>query len=107
MSRPIRARFDAAALRHNLAVARRHGQDSRLWCVVKANAYGHGLDRVATALAEEADGFALIELEAAIALRESGLRQPILMMEGFYDAEELPLFAEHGLTPVQIGRAHV
>lgn len=100
MSRPIRARFDAAALRHNHAVARRHAGSSRLWSVVKANGYGHGLDRVATALAEEADGFALIELEAAASLRAAGLRQPILMLEGFYQAEELPQFAELGLTPV-------
>ena len=47
-----------------------------------------------------ADGFALIELESAIALREAGIRQPILMLEGFYAAEELPLFAEYGLTAV-------
>jgi alanine racemase len=100
MSRPIRARFDAAALRHNHAVARRHAGTSRLWSVVKANGYGHGLDRVATALAGEADGFALIELEAAASLRAAGLRQPILMLEGFYQAEELPQFAELGLTPV-------
>jgi alanine racemase len=100
MTRPIRACFDAEALRHNHAVARRHAGSSRLWCVVKANGYGHGLDRVSEALAGTADGFALIELEAALALRAAGLRQPILMMEGFYQDEELPLFAEHLLTPV-------
>jgi len=99
-ARPIRVRFDAGALRHNHAVARRHAEAARLWCVVKADGYGHGLARVVEALAEVADGFALVELESAIALRKAGIRQPLLLLEGFYDPKELPLFAEFGLTPV-------
>jgi alanine racemase len=99
-ARPIRARFNAAALRHNHAVARNYAGSARLWSVVKANAYGHGLERAVAALADVADGFALIELEAAVALREAGIRQPILMLEGFYRAEELPTFAENNLTAV-------
>jgi alanine racemase len=99
-ARPIRVRFSASALRHNHAVARRHAGAAKLWSVVKANAYGHGLMRAVNALADVADGFALIELESAIALRDAGVRQPILMLEGCYSAEELPLFAEYGLTPV-------
>lgn len=71
-----------------------------MWSVVKANAYGHGLERTVSALEDVADGFALVELEAAIALREAGVRQPILMLEGYYSAEELPSFAENYLTPV-------
>jgi alanine racemase len=100
MTRPIRARFDAAALRHNHAVARRRAGSAKLWSVVKAGAYGHGLTRVARTLQDVADGFALIELEGAIELRRLGIRQPILMLEGFYGEDELPLFAEHGLIPV-------
>ncbi|MBU1235216.1 MAG: alanine racemase [Gammaproteobacteria bacterium] len=99
-ARPIRAIFDSAALRHNHAVARHHAGSARLWSVVKANAYGHGLERTVAALADVADGFALIELEAAMVLREAGLRHPILMLEGCYSAEELPSFAEYHLTPV-------
>lgn len=99
MTRPIKATINLAALRHNHGVARRHAGKARIWSVIKANAYGHGLLRVARALDELADGFALIELEGAIALREAGLRQPILLLEGFYSADELPLFAEHLLTP--------
>jgi alanine racemase len=99
-ARPIRARFSPAALRHNHAVARSHAGPARLWSVVKANAYGHGLERTVAALADVADGFALIELESAIAMREAGLRQPILLLEGCYSAEELPSFAENHLTPV-------
>jgi alanine racemase len=99
-ARPIRARFSAAALRHNYAVVRRHAGSARIWCVVKANAYGHGLARTVAALADVADGFAVIELEAALALREAGVRQPVLLLEGYYATAELPAFAENGLTPV-------
>ncbi len=105
MTRPLRARIDLAALRHNHTIARAHAGDARIWSVVKANAYGHGLLRVAAALADTTDGFALIELDGAIALREAGIRQPILMLEGFYEAEELPAFAEYGLTTVIHSRA--
>ena len=100
MTRPIRASFGSAALRHNHAVARRHAGSARLWSVVKADAYGHGLARVAQALSDVADGFALIEIEAAVALRRSGIRQPILLLEGCYTADELPVAAEHELTLV-------
>ena len=100
MSRPIKASIDLAALRHNHAVARRHAAGARLWTVVKANAYGHGLLRVARALADVADGYALIELDGAVALRQAGLTQPILMLEGFYGSDELPLFVQHRLSPV-------
>ena len=105
MTRPIRARIDLSALRHNHAVARRHAGDASIWSVVKANAYGHGLMRAASTLADVTDGFALIELEGAIALRQAGIRQPILMLEGFYEAEELPAFAEYALTTVIHSRA--
>jgi alanine racemase len=106
-ARPIRARFDSAALRHNHAVARHHAGSAKIWSVVKANAYGHGLERTVAALADVADGFALIELESAIAMREAGLRQPILLLEGCYSAEELPSFAESHLTPVLHSLAQV
>lgn len=103
MSRPIRARIDFSALRHNLSIARRHARASHVWAVIKANGYGHGALRVARALsgsADGADGFALVELETAIALREDGIYEPILMMEGFYAPEELALFSWHNLQPV-------
>ena len=100
MSRPIRASIDLDALRHNHDLARRYAGDARIWSVVKANGYGHGLLRVAAALADRTDGFALIELDGALALRQAGIDKPILMMEGFYDGDELLLYAEHRLTPV-------
>jgi alanine racemase len=96
--RPIRARIDSAALRHNLAVAKRRAPRSRVWAVVKANAYGHGLARAAKAL--HADGLGLIELEAALELRRAGEKRPILLMQGFYSAKELEPIAANGITTV-------
>ncbi len=97
--RPIRVRIDSAALRHNLGAARRRAPRSRIWAVVKANAYGHGLARAASALAA-AEGLALIELEAALELRRSGERRPILLLQGFFSPGELEPIAAHGLTTV-------
>ena len=100
MSRPIRATLDLSALRGNFSIARQSAQGAALWAVIKADAYGHGLLRAAEALDDLADGYALLDLDDAVALREAGFRQPILLLEGFFEADELPLFAEYGLTPV-------
>ena len=97
--RPIRARIDSAALRHNLAAVKARAARSRLWAVVKANAYGHGLGRAARSLAA-ADGLALIELEAAIELRRSGETRPILLLQGVYSPKELEPVAAHGFSVV-------
>lgn len=100
MARPIRARLDWSALRHNHEVVRRHSAGAKVWSVVKADAYGHGLMASAAALRDSTDGFALVELEGAMALRDAGIFHPILMLEGPYQADELPLYAELELTPV-------
>jgi len=97
--RPIRVRIDSAALRHNLGAARLRAPRSRICAVVKANAYGHGLARAARAFAA-AEGLALIELEAALELRRTGERRPILLLQGFFSPEELEPIAAHGLTTV-------
>lgn len=97
--RPIRARVDSAALRHNLSAMKARAARSRLWAVVKANAYGHGLARAARALAA-ADGLALIELEAAIELRRSGEARPILLLQGVYSPKELEPVAAYGVSIV-------
>lgn len=97
--RPIRATVDLSALEHNLKLAKRLAPRSRVMAVVKANAYGHGLLRTAQALAE-ADGFAVLELDAAIRLRGAGHRQTILLLEGFFSLEELPLIEQYQLSMV-------
>jgi alanine racemase len=98
MSRPITARIDLSALHHNLQVARR-ATSARIMAVIKADAYGHGLLRCAETLAS-ADGFALLDLRDAIRLREAGFRQPILLLEGAFSADDLPRIAGHGLACV-------
>ncbi|WP_300004198.1 catabolic alanine racemase DadX [uncultured Cedecea sp.] len=97
MSRPLVARIDLSALRNNLAVVRRAAPHARIWSVVKANAYGHGLDRVWSAL-NQTDGFAMLNIEEAILLRERGWKGPVLMMEGFFHSDELSIFDRYRLT---------
>jgi alanine racemase len=101
MYRPITATIDLSALRHNLGVVRQHAKQSRVLAVIKANAYGHGVMRVARTLADAGvDGFALLELDAAIALREAGFKQRIVLLEGFFGVKELALLAEHHIGAV-------
>ena len=97
MARPIHATVSAAALRHNYMTAQRAAPHARAYAVVKANAYGHGLLRVARALGPAADGFALLELDGAVALREM-YHGPILLLEGFFESSELRAIDEHRLA---------
>ena len=98
MPRPIEAYIDQNALEHNLHIARR-ATKARIMAVIKANGYGHGLLRVAEALAG-AEGFALLDIRDAIRLREAGYRQTILLLEGFFDAADLQQIAEYELACV-------
>ncbi len=99
MPRPVQALIDLSALEQNLSVVRRHAPRARVMAVIKADAYGHGLLRAASAL-KSADGFALLELDAAIRLRDAGYRQPILLVEGFFSTEELALIEQYHLSAV-------
>lgn len=99
-SRPIRARISRAALRHNYRLAKRLAPTAKAWAVIKANAYGHGQWRAVEALREEADGFAVLECENAMLLREAGVTQPILLLEGIFSARDARAVAAHGLTSV-------
>lgn len=99
MSRPTQARINLSALDRNLDVVRRYAPHARIMAVVKANGYGHGLMRVFQVL-KDADGLAVLALDEAVALRETGYRQPILLLEGFFSADELPRIAEHHLSVV-------
>jgi alanine racemase len=99
MPRPIRAVIKASALRHNLGLARQSAGKAKIWAVVKANAYGHGLERAVRALAD-ADGFALLDFQDAARLRLAGVTKPILMLEGFFKPLDVPLLFKYRLTPV-------
>lgn len=94
--RPARALIDLNALRHNYHLAREISGAKAL-AVVKADAYGHGAVRCAQALEADADGFAVACIEEALELRYAGIRQPILLLEGFFEESELGLIDQHQL----------
>ena len=96
MSRPIRSIIHYAALQHNLRLVQSKAQNAKVWAVVKANAYGHGLKNVFQAL-RGADGFALLDLQEAQLLREMGWRGPILLLEGIFEPRDLELCSRWGL----------
>jgi alanine racemase len=97
MARPIVAHLDLDALAANVGRARAFAPGARVLAVVKANAYGHGLPRVMPGLAR-ADGLALIELDAAVQLRDRGEARKILLLEGFFAHDELDTMAAHRLA---------
>ena len=96
MPRPILATVHLEALRHNLQRIRRAAPDAKVWGVVKANAYGHGIERVFEAL-RGADGFALLDLQEAQRVRDLGWRGPILLLEGVFEPRDLELCSRLGL----------
>lgn len=90
MPRPIQATIHLDALRNNLRAVRAASGDAKVWAVVKANAYGHGIERVFESL-RAADGFALLDLAEAERVRHLGWRGPILLLEGVFEARDLEL----------------
>lgn len=103
MPRPILATIDTEALFHNLhtvagrlAPAGTH-TSPRIWAVIKARAYGHGLQAAVQGFAQ-ADGLAMLDLDEAIRCRELGWTRPILLLEGFFDPDDLPVLAHHRIS---------
>ena len=94
-----RALINYAAFRHNLHRVREAAPHSRVWAVIKANGYGHGLLRAAEGL-EEADGFAVARLGEGLALREAGVDKPILLLEGVFTVEDLESAVAQRFQPV-------
>ncbi|HET7528268.1 MAG TPA: alanine racemase [Burkholderiaceae bacterium] len=90
MPRPIEALVHRDALAHNLARARALAAGARGWAVVKANAYGHGIEHAFEAL-RGADGFALLDLTEAERVRALGWRGPVLLLEGCFEPRDLEL----------------
>ncbi len=103
MPRPIKAIIHTDALRHNLDLVRgvlqRTQTPSNVWAVIKANAYGHGIEP-AVASFGVADGLALLDLDEAVRARQAGWRKPILLLEGPFAADDLHTFLQYRLTPV-------
>lgn len=105
MPRPISATISLPFLTHNLAVVRdqlyristeKNRRSPKVWAVIKANAYGHGIDNALRAFAN-ADGLAMLDLAEAIACRERGWDKPILLLEGFFEATDINLFSQYSL----------
>lgn len=94
--RPARALIDLQALRHNYQLAREL-TGAKALAVIKADAYGHGAVRCAQALEGEADGFAVACIEEGLELRAAGIKAPVLLLEGIFEASELALIAEQDL----------
>jgi alanine racemase len=90
MPRPIQATIHTEALRSNLARVRVSAPDAKVWGIVKANAYGHGIERVFEGL-RTADGFALLDLQEAQRVRDLGWRGPVLLLEGVFEPRDLEL----------------
>ncbi|MEQ8514775.1 MAG: alanine racemase, partial [Chromatocurvus sp.] len=90
MSRPTRALVSLDNLRHNAALAASLAPAASLMAVVKADGYGHGAVTVAAALVDHASAFAVASLEEAIRLRDGGITHPVLLLEGFFNASEIP-----------------
>ncbi|VFP83968.1 Alanine racemase, catabolic [Candidatus Erwinia haradaeae] len=99
MSRPIIATINQNALQTNLSIVRNIASGSRLWAVIKANAYGHGIKRVWKSLSST-DGFAVLSIHEALLLREQGFQKPILLLEGFFHPHDLRILHRYHLTTI-------
>jgi alanine racemase len=99
MSRPFTVELDLAALRHNVKRVREIAPQSKLLAMVKANAYGHGLLSIAKALTD-VEGFGVSCSEEALYLRQAGLKQRIVLMEGLFSKDEVPLLNDYELDTV-------
>src|SRR5471032_2535264 len=97
MPRPIVATIHLDSMQHNLARARTCAPQARAWAVVKANGYGHGLERALRGFAA-ADGLALVEFDNAVRLRELGWTKPIMLLEGFFDPSDIETMVRHGFN---------
>lgn len=97
--RPILATISQSALKHNLAVVKQHAPNAKIMCAVKANGYGHGLANIAHAL-NNTDAFAVLDIAEAIKLREMGVKQTIVLLEGIFCASELLVVQTYRLSMV-------
>jgi len=98
--KPATAKISSLALKHNLQVIKEKASHSKIIAVVKANAYGHGVVFVSSALESMVDCFAVARLEEALSLRSNGIIKPILLLEGFFDEKDLPIIAVNNIETV-------
>jgi alanine racemase len=91
--RPLKAIINHQALLTNLNHVKKIANQSKVMSVLKANAYGHNLLDVAKTL-NSSDGFAVLSINEAIQLRENNFKQTILLLEGFFDKDEVNIASE-------------
>lgn len=94
------AKIDLLALRYNLTKIKALSPRSKVLAVVKCNAYGHGIEAVARALADEVSAFGVMFLGEALKLYQIGIRKPIVILTGFFSAEELETIDHYGFETV-------
>ena len=94
------ALIDLAAAARNARRIRATTPDTRIMAVIKANGYGHGMVRMARALADDVDGFAVARTAEGLSLREAGISRPIAVLQGFINRDELLAHAAATLEPV-------
>lgn len=94
-----KAVIDLSSCRDNLSVAKQAAPNSKCIAIIKANAYGHGMVKIASSLSE-ADAFGVARIDEAIQLREANITTPILLLEGFSSENELNLVREYKLDSV-------
>ncbi|HUH88043.1 MAG TPA: alanine racemase [Pusillimonas sp.] len=106
MPRPISASISLSSLKHNLAIVAKQlnsfsRQDHRvapnIWAVIKANAYGHGIENAVRAF-DQAQGLAMLDLDEAVRCREAGWTKPILMLEGHFEPADLETYRDYSLS---------
>ena len=90
--------IDRAALRHNLHVAKRCAPKAKIMAVVKANAYGHGIEVVVPAISKEVSYFAVASLEEALRLRKVEVKRPVVLLSAALPSEYAAI-AQHGFIP--------
>ncbi len=93
------ADIDLNALRNNFTTIKAITPEAKILAVLKANAYGHGLVRIAKALCE-ADAFGVARIDEALELRDGGIIKPIVLLEGFFDPLDLPIIAVNNFQTV-------
>jgi alanine racemase len=93
INRPILASIDTQAFAHNLGRVRELAPESKIWAVIKARSYGHSFEAALKGLGST-DGFALLDIQDAVWLREHGWQGRILLLEGLFHENELDLAQE-------------
>lgn len=98
--KPATAKISSVALKHNIQLIKQKAPGSKIIAIVKANAYGHGVEFVASQIEHEVDCFGVARLEEALTLRSKGVIKPILLLEGFFSEKDLPIIAVNNIQTV-------